>query len=84
MSNVFTIGRHTIGLDHPTYFVADLAANHDGSLERAKGTHPSFGRGRRKRCEVPEFPRSDDCLRSRLPFARLSAIASGGMEEERL
>lgn len=29
------IGRHTIGLKHPTYFVADIAANHDGSLERA-------------------------------------------------
>jgi sialic acid synthase SpsE len=31
-----TIGNHTIGLDHPTYFIADIAANHDGSLERAK------------------------------------------------
>ncbi|MEA4811372.1 MAG: N-acetylneuraminate synthase family protein [Anaerolineaceae bacterium] len=29
------IGRHTIGPKHPTYFVADIAANHDGSLERA-------------------------------------------------
>ncbi|MBT8527048.1 N-acetylneuraminate synthase [Polynucleobacter paneuropaeus] len=25
-----------IGADEPTYFIADLAANHDGSLERAK------------------------------------------------
>jgi sialic acid synthase SpsE len=25
-----------IGLQHPTYFVADIAANHDGDLERAK------------------------------------------------
>ncbi len=25
-----------IGLDHPTLFVADIAANHDGELERAK------------------------------------------------
>jgi sialic acid synthase SpsE len=25
-----------IGLDYPTYFVADIAANHDGDLERAK------------------------------------------------
>jgi N-acetylneuraminate synthase len=26
----------TIGRDHPTYFIADIAANHDGDLERAK------------------------------------------------
>lgn len=25
-----------IGDDHPTYFIADIAANHDGDLERAK------------------------------------------------
>jgi N-acetylneuraminate synthase len=25
-----------IGLRHPTYFIADLASNHDGSLEKAK------------------------------------------------
>jgi sialic acid synthase SpsE len=30
------LGKHRIGLDHPTYFVADIAANHDGDLERAK------------------------------------------------
>jgi sialic acid synthase SpsE len=30
------IGRRTIGSPHPTYFVADIAANHDGSLERAQ------------------------------------------------
>ncbi len=30
------IGNHTIGLRHPTYFIADIAANHDGDLERAK------------------------------------------------
>ena len=30
------IGTHTIGENHPTYFIADIAANHDGSLERAK------------------------------------------------
>jgi len=30
------IGSHTIGINHLTYFIADIAANHDGDLERAK------------------------------------------------
>jgi sialic acid synthase SpsE len=30
------IGNHLVGVLHPTYFIADIAANHDGSLERAK------------------------------------------------
>lgn len=30
-----TIGSQKIGENHPTYFVADIAANHDGSLDRA-------------------------------------------------
>ena len=30
------IENKTIGLDYPTYFVADVGANHDGDLERAK------------------------------------------------
>ncbi len=30
------IGTHIIGPGHPTYFIADIAANHDGDLERAK------------------------------------------------
>src|SRR5687767_5655709 len=29
-------GNRTIGLNHPTYFIADISANHDGELERAK------------------------------------------------
>src|SRR5690606_7841403 len=29
------IGKHLIGDQHPTYFIADIAANHDGSLEPA-------------------------------------------------
>lgn len=36
MSPQFRIGRHMVGLQHPSYFVADIAANHDGNLERAK------------------------------------------------
>ena len=30
------IGNKVIGYDHPVYFVADIAANHDGDLDRAK------------------------------------------------
>jgi N-acetylneuraminate synthase len=30
------VGSHLIGDNHPTYFIADIAANHNGSLERAK------------------------------------------------
>lgn len=30
------ISSHKIGANHPTYFIADISANHDGELERAK------------------------------------------------
>jgi sialic acid synthase SpsE len=30
------IGEREIALDQPTYFIADIASNHDGDLERAK------------------------------------------------
>jgi sialic acid synthase SpsE len=30
------LGDKTVGIDHPTYFVADISANHDGQLDRAK------------------------------------------------
>jgi N-acetylneuraminate synthase len=33
---VVTIADRDIGLNYPTYFIADIAANHDGDLERAK------------------------------------------------
>ena len=36
MKNHITIGKKKIGLDFPTYFIADIAANHDGDIIRAK------------------------------------------------
>src|ERR1700687_5711173 len=34
--NTLKLGKKRVGLEHPTYFVADISANHDGDLERAK------------------------------------------------
>ena len=33
---VLHIGKHAIGEHSPTYFIADISANHDGDLERAR------------------------------------------------
>ena len=30
------LGNKSVGLEHPTYFIADISANHDGDLDRAK------------------------------------------------
>jgi N-acetylneuraminate synthase len=35
-SNILDIQGKKIGNDYPVYFIADIAANHDGDLERAK------------------------------------------------
>jgi len=35
MANI-KIGARTVGENYPTYFIADIAANHDGDLNRAK------------------------------------------------
>ena len=34
--NLVKVGKNIIGGDNPTYFIADIAANWDDSLERAK------------------------------------------------
>ena len=36
MNPTMKVEGKNIGLDHPTYFIADIAANHDGDLGRAK------------------------------------------------
>ena len=36
MKKEINIGKHIIGFEHPVYFIADIAANHDGDIERAK------------------------------------------------
>ena len=34
--NEIKLGSKTVGLSHAPYFIADIAANHDGELSRAK------------------------------------------------
>jgi len=34
--NFFKINKRKIGINYPTYFIADIGANYDGSLQRAK------------------------------------------------
>ena len=36
MTTTLKLGSKLVGLEHPSYFVADISANHDGELERAK------------------------------------------------
>ncbi|GGH80215.1 N-acetylneuraminate synthase [Filimonas zeae] len=35
MEKGFYIGQRQVGIDQPPYFIADIGANHDGSIERA-------------------------------------------------
>ena len=30
------VGNHNVGVDHPVYFIADIASNHNGDLDHAK------------------------------------------------
>jgi len=36
LTTTLKLGKKCVGLEHPTYFVADIAANHDGDLQRAR------------------------------------------------
>ena len=36
MSITFSVDERKVGIEYPTYFIADIAANHDGDLGRAK------------------------------------------------
>ena len=34
-ADLLEIAGHKVGREHPVYFIADIAANHDGDLQRA-------------------------------------------------
>ncbi len=84
MSSVFTIGRHTIGLQSSDLFRRRSRRQSRRFARARQAADPSCGGSRRQCGEVPEFPRPDDRLRSRLSLAGHPAIASGGVEKERL
>ena len=75
------IGNHVLGENHPTYFIADISANHDGDLERAKLL---IRPGKRCRCrcsQVPKFPGSTDRFRLRLQEHGRAGLAPIQVEE---
>ena len=78
------IGSHVVGDQHPTYFIADIAANHDGDLERAKLLIRLAKAGRGGRGQIPEFPRAGDRLGLRFQITGRAAVAPGHLEEKRL
>ena len=77
------IGNHLIGKDQPTYFIADIAANHDGDLDRAKMLIQSGEGSRCGRGQVPEFPGDQDCLGLRFHTHERPGFSPGFLEEIR-
>ena len=72
----FKVGNHWIGQEHPTYFIADIAANHDGDLDRAKllirlAKDAGAGCG-----QISEFPGIQDRLGLRFQEYGRAAVAS--------
>ena len=75
------IGNHIIGEDHPTYFIADISANHDGDLDRAK-LLIRLAKVCRSGCsQVPEFPRCQDRFGLRFHRHERAGFSPGNLEE---
>ena len=79
------IGNRTIGLNHPTYFIADIAANHDGDLERAKLLIRLAKEAGADAAKFQNFRRAEDRFRLRLQsHERRTGQPSGIVEEIRV
>ena len=53
----------TIGSKHPTYFIADIAANHDGDLDRAKLLIRHAKQAGAEAAKFLKFPARMNCLK---------------------
>ena len=51
-NSVFQIDNRFVGLDKPAYFIADIAANHDGSFEEQKNNLGSKRSGRKWKISI--------------------------------
>jgi sialic acid synthase SpsE len=68
------IGERPVGLIHPTFFIADIAANHDGSLDRAKTL---IGLARDAGADAAKFQHfKAETIVSRVGFERLGGALS--------
>ena len=79
------IGKHTIGINHPTYFIADIAANHDGDLERAKMLIRLAKEAGADAAKFQNFQRAQDRFGLWLQgYERWAGFSSGNLEEDRV
>ena len=77
------IGKHIIGEDHPTYFIADISANHDGDLERAKLLIRLAKEAGADAAKFQNFRAAKDRLRLWFHGHERAGLAPGDLEEIR-
>lgn len=75
------INSRTIGLHHPTYFIADIAANHDGELERALMLIHLAKEAGAQAAKFQNFRAPQDCLGLRFQIHGRTAISPGFLEK---
>ena len=80
----FKILNKPIGLNHPTYFIADIAANHDGDLERAKELIRLAKEAGADAAKFQNFRAAQDRFGLRFQGDGRAGLASGGLEQERI
>ena len=70
----FNIGSRILGNDYPVYFIADIASNHDGDIERAKSLIYLAAEAGAHAAKFQHF--QADTIVSDLEFKRIDSIKS--------